>query len=62
MFERISGDHTVWEEEPLESLAKDGELNVFEHRDFWQPMDTQRDKIFLQKLWEEEKAPWKIWD
>tara|TARA_B100000989_G_C19525836_1_gene466824 strand:- start:903 stop:1676 length:774 start_codon:yes stop_codon:yes gene_type:complete len=62
IFERINGDDTVWEEEPLESLAKDGELNVFEHRDFWQPMDTQRDKIFLQKLWDDKKAPWKIWD
>ena len=52
----------VWEQEPLKNLAKDGELEAFQHDDFWQPMDTLRDKNKLEQLWSENKAPWKVWD
>ena len=61
VIERIEGDGTIWEQEPLISLAADGELMAFKHEDFWQPMDTLRDKIKLQELWDSNKAPWKIW-
>ncbi len=57
----IDGDQTVWEHEPLERLADDGNLTVFFHRGFWQPMDTLRDKRHLEELWVSGKAPWKIW-
>jgi len=57
----IEGDDTTWEKEPLESLASRGELAVFNHSGFWQPMDTLRDKIHLEELWKTGKAPWKIW-
>ena len=55
------GDSTVWEQEPLKNLASDGELMSFVHDGFWQPMDTLRDKNYLESLWSEKKAPWKIW-
>jgi glucose-1-phosphate cytidylyltransferase len=61
VLERISGDDCTWEQEPLKDLAKDGNLMAFTHDGFWQPMDTLRDKIHLQELWEEGKAPWKTW-
>jgi glucose-1-phosphate cytidylyltransferase len=61
VIERIEGDSTIWEQEPLISLAADGELMAFKHEGFWQPMDTLRDKIKLQELWDSNKAPWKIW-
>lgn len=57
----IEGDNTIWEAEPLESLADDGELAAFEHRGFWMPMDTLRDKIQLEDMWASGTAPWKIW-
>ena len=57
----IKDDNTTWEREPLESLAHNGELAAFAHHGFWQPMDTLRDKIYLEKLWESGKAPWKVW-
>ena len=57
----IDGDSTVWEREPMENLAKDGQLNAFFHDDFWQPLDTLRDKKHLEELWEANQAPWKIW-
>jgi glucose-1-phosphate cytidylyltransferase len=57
----IEGDSTVWEREPMERLAADGELSVFFHNGFWQPMDTLRDKMHLESLWQTGKAPWKIW-
>ena len=57
----IKGDTTVWEQEPLNNLANSGELMSFKHEDFWQPMDTLRDKHYLEELWESEKAPWKLW-
>ncbi|MDA7710636.1 glucose-1-phosphate cytidylyltransferase [Flavobacteriaceae bacterium] len=57
----IQDDNTIWEQGPLKKLAKDGELMSFKHEDFWQPMDTLRDKHLLEELWESEKAPWKLW-
>jgi len=61
VIDRIEGDHTIWEKEPLEGLARDGELSVYCHSGFWQPMDTLRDKNYLEELWTSGKAPWKIW-
>ena len=55
----IEGDDTVWEHEPMEQLATDGQLSVFLHDGFWQPMDTLRDKRHLEDLWSSNKAPWK---
>ena len=60
-FDYIQGDNTIWEQEPLNKLATDGELMSYKHEDFWQPMDTLRDKHYLEELWESEKAPWKLW-
>lgn len=57
----ISGDATLWEKEPLEGLAKSGQLQAYFHSGFWQPMDTLRDKNHLEELWSSEKAPWKTW-
>jgi glucose-1-phosphate cytidylyltransferase len=61
VIERIQGDETVWEQEPLRSLASDGELMLFKHDGFWQPMDTLKDKMKLNKLLHQNKAPWKVW-
>ena len=61
VIERIVGDETIWEQEPLKGLASDGELMSFKHNGFWQPMDTMRDKLNLNKLWDSNNAPWKIW-
>ncbi|MGI8594317.1 MAG: glucose-1-phosphate cytidylyltransferase [Solirubrobacteraceae bacterium] len=55
-------DATVWEEEPLEGLARDGQLALYQHRGFWQAMDTLRDQRHLQELWESGDAPWKLWE
>ena len=52
---------TVWEQEPLKKIASDGELMAYKHDGFWQPMDTLREKIMLEKLWNSDQAPWKIW-
>lgn len=60
-LDRIEGDATVWEQEPLESLARDGELAAFDHAGFWQPMDTVRDRDHLERLWASGHAPWKVW-
>ena len=57
----IDDDTTTWELEPLDNLAKMGQLSVFCHYGFWQPMDTLRDKVLLEKLWIDKKAPWKVW-
>jgi glucose-1-phosphate cytidylyltransferase len=57
----LNGDSTIWEREPLEGLARDGELSVYQHHGFWQPMDTQRDMRQLQEMWESGRAPWKSW-
>lgn len=61
VLDRIEGDETSWEREPMESLAGEGNLEAFEHRGFWQPMDTLRDKQLLEALWAGGKAPWKTW-
>ena len=61
VLDYIEDDSTVWEQEPLEDLAKGKQLAAFEHKGFWQPMDTLRDKNYLQSLWITKKAPWKVW-
>ena len=60
-FKYIKDDLTVWEQEPLENLSKDNQLAAFIHNGFWQPMDTLRDKKYLDQLWISNKAPWKLW-
>ena len=62
VFEYLDDDHTIWESKPLESLAREGELSAYFHKNFWQPMDTLRDKIHLEELWASGKAPWKVWE
>ncbi len=57
----IDGDQTIWEGEPLTQLVKMKEMMAFEHRGFWQPMDTLRDKKLLEDLWASDNAPWKLW-
>jgi glucose-1-phosphate cytidylyltransferase len=61
VFDYIEGDETQWEKEPLEGLAKDGQLMAHKHTSFWQCMDTLRDKRLLESLWQTGNAPWKIW-
>ncbi len=61
VFDMITGDSTVWENEPMKKLASMGQLQAYFHRDFWQPMDTLREKIALEEFWESGQAPWKIW-
>ena len=61
VLERISGDDCTWEQEPVKNLALDGELMSFKHEGFWQPMDTLRDKVYLQELWDKNQALWKVW-
>ncbi len=61
VFDYIEGDHTLFEREPLENLAKNGNLEAFKHSGFWQPMDTLRDKNHLDELWASGEAPWKVW-
>lgn len=61
VIDYISEDSTIWEKEPLENITKDGKLSAYQHSGFWQPMDTLRDKQHLEKLWENNEAPWKIW-
>lgn len=61
VFDYIAGDDMTFEQEPLENLACDGQLTAYKHTGFWQCMDTQRDKMQLEALWETGKAPWKIW-
>jgi len=60
-FDYLDDDNTILEKKPLENLAKDGNLGVFKHTGFWQPMDTLREKKYLEKLWLENKANWKKW-
>lgn len=55
------GDQTTWEQQPLKSLAEEGQLHAFRHYGFWQPMDTLRDKVTLDAMWNNQKAPWKVW-
>jgi glucose-1-phosphate cytidylyltransferase len=58
----IEGDLTVWEREPMERLASEGQLRTYFHRGFWQPMDTLRDKHHLENLWGSDSAPWRVWE
>ena len=60
VMDYIDGDSTVWEREPMERLARDGNLVAYRHDDFWHPMDTLRDRMYLEELWQSGKAPWKI--
>lgn len=61
VLDLIDGPHTIWEREPLERLAASGELHAFKHEGFWQPMDTLRDKLYLEELWQTGAAAWKVW-
>ena len=62
IFDYIKGDETIWERDPLENLAKDGQLMAYRHTGFWKPMDTLRDKRELESLWQSGNPPWKVWD
>lgn len=62
VLDYLADDATIWEQEPLMSLASDGELMAYEHQGFWQPMDTLRDKHLLESLWSSGKAPWQTWE
>jgi len=61
IFDYLKDDSTIWEKEPLQKLASENQLSVFKHTEFWQPMDTMREKKYLEELWNSGKAPWKIW-
>lgn len=61
VFAYIKGDETLWEQEPMQNLATDGQMTVYFHNGFWQPMDTLREKNLLEALWQSGQAPWKIW-
>jgi glucose-1-phosphate cytidylyltransferase len=62
VLSKIKDDFTVWEQEPLAALARQDQLRAFHHRGFWQPMDTLRDKMLLESLWDSGKAPWRVWE
>ena len=62
VLDYIDGDHTLWEREPLERLAQEGNLSAYVHQGFWQPMDTLRDSNQLNALWDSGNPPWKIWE
>jgi glucose-1-phosphate cytidylyltransferase len=62
IFDYIEGDSTILERQPLEGLAKGGQLMAFEHKGFWKPMDTLREKHEFEDLWNSGKAPWKVWN
>lgn len=62
VLDYIQGDQSSWEGEPLVNMASDGELMAFTHQGFWQPMDTLREKNFLEELWQSGRAPWKVWE
>jgi glucose-1-phosphate cytidylyltransferase len=61
VFDYIGDDAVMLEQEPLDALARAGQLVAYRHRDFWQPMDTLRDRNLLEKLWQSGAAPWKVW-
>ncbi|GAB4425054.1 MAG: glucose-1-phosphate cytidylyltransferase [Chloroflexi bacterium OHK40] len=61
VLDYVADDSTVWEREPMEGLARDGQLAAYRHNGFWQPMDTLRDKHYLEELWARGQAPWKVW-
>lgn len=61
VIDLIDGDDCIWERRPLEILAEQNQLAAYQHHGFWQPMDTLRDKIHLEELWQSGSAPWKVW-
>ena len=61
VIDYIEDDSSIWEKKPMEQLAKEGQMDAYFHRGFWQPMDTLRDKVHLEELWQSGKAPWKTW-
>ena len=61
VIDLIGGDDTIWEREPMETLARDGQLSAYKHHGFWHPMDTVRDRNYLRSLWDAGEAPWKVW-
>ncbi|MGD0835197.1 MAG: glucose-1-phosphate cytidylyltransferase [Polyangia bacterium] len=61
VLDLIDGDRCVWEQKPLETLSRRGQLSVYKHHGFWCPMDTLRDRQYLENLWATDQAPWKIW-
>ena len=61
VLDYIEGDQSSWEGEAIEKLVADGQLAAYRHEGFWQPMDTLRDKKLLERLWAEERPPWKVW-
>ena len=62
VMDYITGDDCIWEVEPLQRLAKEGQLSAYRHRGFWQPMDTLRDRNLLESIWLTGRAPWKVWE
>ena len=61
VLDYIDDDASIWERKPMETIAKDNQMAAFKHKNFWKPMDTMRDKLELENLWESGNAPWKIW-
>ena len=61
VIDLVDDDSTIWEQKPLKTLAAEGQMTAYYHKDFWQPMDTLRDKRELEGLWDSGKAPWKLW-
>jgi glucose-1-phosphate cytidylyltransferase len=61
IFDYIDAEHTVWEREPMERLAAEGQLMAYRHDSFWQCMDTLREKVLLEEMWQKGNAPWKVW-
>jgi glucose-1-phosphate cytidylyltransferase len=61
IFDYLEGDKTILEKDPLKRISREHQLKAFKHTGFWYPMDTQRDKVYLEELWKADKAPWKVW-
>jgi glucose-1-phosphate cytidylyltransferase len=61
VIDLIDGDQTIWEQGPVETLSHQNQMHAYLHHGFWRPMDTLRDKTYLEELWEKGKAPWKVW-
>lgn len=61
IFNYLEGDQTVWENQPMESLAKEGQMNAYKHSGFWRPMDTLKDKHDLNEMWDKNEAKWRVW-
>lgn len=61
VIDLIDGDQTIWEQGPVETLSQQNQMHAYLHHGFWRPMDTLRDKTYLEELWEKGKAPWKVW-